>query len=454
MKTGSFTVRLVLQVALLVTLTAAAVLLAGGWLVQREMIRSIELLHEAEYDELRALIGTSQTLTAAEIGARIRYDTESDAALYYIQVHRADGQVLFRSPNLGENLLPDLSGGELHWTTSLPGVGEVRVSEFHFQPWHIQIASPLAPLQRLMGEYARVGGVLVAAAALAGVAVGYGFARVTLRPVRAIEQTARRIRGDNLGERIPTPSGNDELAALTRLLNETFERLEASFAQVTRFTADASHELKTPLALIQLNAERARARLGHDPEAVEAIGSLLEEIGRMHRIIESLLFLSKADAGVLALERKPIDVPAWLADFADDARVLAEDRGVRFELGPVASGPLGGEASLLRQLLLNLVANALHVSPPGGVVRLIAETRGGRWTFVVEDEGPGLPPDQLARVFERFVRLSRPGVDRGTGHGLGLAICQGIARLHGGEIRAENRSDRSGLRMVMTLPAG
>jgi signal transduction histidine kinase len=453
MKTNSFTARLTLRVTLLVTLTTAVVLVTGGLLLQREMIRSIELLHEGEYDELREMIGFEQVLTAEEIAARIRNDTESDAALYYTQVHRADGQVLFRSQNLGENLLPDLSGGELHWTTSLPGVGDVRVSEFHNGPWHIQIASPLAPQQRLLGEYVRVGAVLVLAVALAGIGLGYGFARVTLRPVRAIEQTARRIRGDNLGERIPVPDGDDELAALTRLLNETFERLESSFAQVTRFTADASHELKTPLALVQLNAERLRGRVAEDSEAADLVDNLLEEIGRMHRIIESLLFLSKADAGVLALELKPIDVDAWLRDFAEDARVLAEDRGVRFELRVGSEHPLRGEPNLLRQLLLNLVANALNASPSGGLVTLTASFAKGAWTFVVEDEGPGLPEQQLTRIFERFVRFERPGAEASGGHGLGLAICRGIATLHGGSLRAENRGDRAGLRMVLTLPS-
>jgi signal transduction histidine kinase len=453
MKVGSFTVRFVLQITLLLTGTTAAVLFAGGVLLRKEMIRSLELLHEAEYDELNELLGSGETLTGAQIEARIRADTESDAALYYTQVHRADGEVLFRSPNLGDNLLPDLSGGELHWTVSLPGVGDVRVSEFHNGPWHIQIASPLEPQQRLMGEYVKVGGGLVAGVALAGIVFGYGFARVTLRPVRAIEHTARRIRGDNLGERIPVPAGDDELAALVRLLNETFGRLEASFEQVRRFTADASHELKTPLALMRLSAERLRAQVGTAP-AVEIVDDLLEEIGRMHRMIESLLFLAKADAGVLPLERKPIEVGPWLRDFAEDASVLAEDRGVEFALGPVGAGTLHGEASLLRQLLLNLVSNALQVTPPRGRVVLTAVRSGREWTLVVEDEGPGLADDKLARVFERFVRFEHDAPSAEGGHGLGLAICRGIANLHGGTLNAENRRDRPGLRMILTLPEG
>lgn len=450
---GSFTFRLTVRFALLVTLTTAAVLTAGGWLLKQEMVRSIELLHEAEHDELREMLGPDQNLSAEEISARIRNDTESDAALYYTQIHRADGEVLFRSPNLGEMMLPDLSGRELHWNTLLPGLGEVRVSEFHDGPWHIQIATPLIPLQRLMTDYVRVGALLVAMVALVGVFMGYGFSRATLRPVRTIERTALRIRSDNLSERIPVPEGRDELAALARLLNETFGRLEASFEQVKRFTADASHELKTPLALIRLNAERLKPRLANDPEAESLVEDLLVEIDRLHQIIESLLFLSKTDSGALVLERRAIDVASWLADFAEDARVLAEDRGVHFEFGPVPAGTMIGEPNLLRQVLLNLTANGISVTPREGRIHLLVTRTSGNWVLTVEDEGPGLPEAQLARIFERFVRFEQPGVERNGGHGLGLAICKGIVSLHGGSIRAENRADRPGLRMIVTLPA-
>lgn len=450
---GSFTFRLTVRFALLVTLTTAAVLTAGGWLLKQEMVRSIELLHEAEHDELREMLGPDQNLSAEEISARIRNDTESDAALYYTQIHRADGEVLFRSPNLGEMMLPDLSGRELHWNTLLPGLGEVRVSEFHDGPWHIQIATPLIPLQRLMTDYVRVGALLVAVVALVGVFMGYGFSRATLRPVRTIERTALRIRSDNLSERIPVPEGRDELAALARLLNETFGRLEASFEQVKRFTADASHELKTPLALIRLNAERLKPRLANDPEAESLVEDLLVEIDRLHQIIESLLFLSKTDSGALVLERRAIDVASWLADFAEDARVLAEDRGVHFEFGPVPAGTMIGEPNLLRQVLLNLTANGISVTPREGRIHLLVTRTSGNWVLTVEDEGPGLPEAQLARIFERFVRFEQPGVERNGGHGLGLAICKGIVSLHGGSIRAENRADRPGLRMIVTLPA-
>lgn len=454
MNRHSFTARLTLRFAALVTATTAAVLAIGGWLLDRQTVSGLELMHEVEGLELSELLGTDVNLTAADIVRRIKHDADSDAALFYIQVHKEDGAVLFRSDNLGTAVMPDLSAAEPHWTARLPAIGDVRVSEFHSGPWHIQIGSPLAPARRLLRDYVQVSGLLVIGMAVASLGLGYAFSRYTLRPVRAIEATARQIRADNLSERIPVPAGRDELAALAELLNRMFDRLEASFEQVRRFTADASHEIKTPLALMRLNAEKLRPSLAGDPEGTAALEDLLEEIGRLHQIIESLLFLSKTDAGALVLELKALSPQTLVSGFAEDAQALAEDVGASFALTRDDPGGIRGEPNLLRQLLLNLLNNALAVSPPGGLVTLSSyRSNGDRWRFEVTDEGPGLPEEQLARIFERFVRFDHgPGDRQARGHGLGLAICKGIAELHRGTIRAENRRDRSGLRVTVELP--
>ncbi len=448
----SFAQRLTLRFAALVTATTATVLAVGGWLLNRQIIASAEFLHDVEFRELRGIIGNDPAITSVEIARRIAHDADSDAALYFIQIHSERGIVVFRSPNLGENFLPDLSGRELHWTFDLAGVGPVRISEFHDGPWHFQIASALAPLHRVLRDYVEVAAILVAGVGFLSVALGWAFARVTLRPIRAIEATANRIRSDNLSERIPVPSGRDELSALSQLLNQMFDRIEAAFSQVRRFTADASHEFKTPLALIRLNAEKLRASLADDPEGLSTLEDLLEEISRLHRMIDSLLFLSRAESGVLELRIKPMDVPAFLRDVAEDASALAQDQDVRFIMDDVQPGELTGEPTLLRQLLLNLVTNALNVSPPGATVTLSARHLSGGWHLEISDEGPGLKPEQLERIFERFVRFEAMPGKTSSGHGLGLAICRSIAALHGGTLRAENRQDRSGLRIVLKLP--
>ncbi|MDO8545301.1 MAG: ATP-binding protein [Opitutaceae bacterium] len=451
----SFTFRVTCRFALLVTATTAAVLLVGGLLLQHQNERGLELLHEIEARELRQLIGNDGSLGPEAVAARIKHDTETDAHLFVAQVTNAAGAVLFRSENLGETVLPAAAKDAPHWTTILPFFGKVHLSEFWLDPWRIQIGSPLAPAERVLRDYIRISLPLVLGVALLSVALGYGFSRATLRPIRAIADTANRIRADSLSERITMPPGNDELVALTRLLNQMFDRLQGSFEQVRRFTADASHELKTPLSLIRLNAEKLRTRVPNDPDAAAAAADILEEITQLHQVIDRLLFLAKSDSGALTPALRPVITETFVTTFSEDAQALAEDRNVRFELARNDPGEIRAEPDLLRQLLLNLVANAVAVSKPGGLVALSSAVTAGGRRFDVIDEGPGLPEPQLARVFERFVRFDLPpgqSGGRGGGHGLGLAICKSIVQLHGGTIRAENRADRSGLRVTVELP--
>ncbi|MBI5689125.1 MAG: HAMP domain-containing protein [Verrucomicrobia bacterium] len=450
----TFSQRLTLRFAALVTVTTAIVLGVGGWLLDGQMLHSLEVLHEGEFRELRGLIGDA-VLTPAEVARRISHDAESDAALYFIQVHSDQGQVLFRSANLGNNVLPDLTGHDLHASFDLRGFGPVHVSEFHAGPLHVQVASPLAPTQRVMRDYLEVAAFLCLAVAGLSVALGYAFSRLTLQPLRAIAETADRIRSDNLSERIPMTTGDDELTSLTRLLNQMFDRLQTSFEQVRRFAADVSHEVKTPLALIRLNAEKLQARLASDPEATAAVADILEEIAQINQVTDRLLFLAKSESGALKLAWRVVSPPALLGPLAEDAQVLAADRGVRFALELNDPGEIRVDPELLRQLLLNLVANAVSVSPAGGLVTLESRRTPGGWRLVVRDEGPGLPPAHLDRLFERFVRFdSEARREARPGHGLGLAISKAITDLHGGSIRAENRGDRSGLQVVVDLPAG
>jgi signal transduction histidine kinase len=450
----SLTVRLTAWFAVLASAVIVLVLVAGGWLLNRQMIRGLELLHEVEAVEMAELLESEVVLSDEEIFQRIYHDSETDAELFFIQIHDSVGRVRFRSSNLGDAMLPDLSGAVPHWTLALPDIGMVRASEFYMQDWHIQIASRMAPTQRVLDDYIRIAALLALGGVVTSIGLGWGFSRISLKPLRAIERTARQIGGDNLSERIPVPEGRDELAALSRLLNETFDRIEGAFDQVRRFTADASHELKTPLALMRLNAEKLRERLGTDEVAQESLDEVLEEIERMNQIIEHLLFLSKVDSGVLQIEKTRLVLPEWLESFFEDAHALADDQGGRFEGKIGGAGTLAAVPSLWRQLLLNLLTNALKFNAAGGLVSLQVVKQGGSWRWTMEDDGPGLPENELGRVFDRFVRLGAVGDEPvQPGHGLGLAICESIVALHEGEIWAENRRGRSGLRVVVVVPA-
>jgi signal transduction histidine kinase len=246
------------------------------------------------------------------------------------------------------------------------------------------------------------------------------------------------------------PAGRDELASLTQLLNQTFDRLEASFKQVRRFAADASHELKTPLALIRLNIERLRTRSNADPEFGVALGEVLEEIARLHQVIDRLLFLAKAESGAVPLALQRLDMAPFVEEFGADAQALAEDRRVEFRVSRNERGEIRADSDLLRQLLLNLVANSVAAAAPGGWVQLDSYSVGNEWRLTITDNGPGIPASDLSRIFDRFVRVR--SIQSSLGHGLGLAICKSIAELHHGSIAAENRCDTTGLCVTVSLP--
>jgi two-component system heavy metal sensor histidine kinase CusS len=279
-----------------------------------------------------------------------------------------------------------------------------------------------------------------------------GLSRLVLAPMRTIRDTANRIRSDNMSERIAVGDVRDEIADLARLLNQMFDRLEASFDQIRRFTSEASHELKTPLSLIRLNAEKMLTDDALPARHREPLQDMLEEVDGLNRVIEDLLFLSRADAHAIALHLTTQDPLPFLQAFAQDAAALAEHHGMRFELDHTGRGEASFEPKWMRQVLLNLLVNAIRVSPAGGLIRLQSTLDDGAWRLSLEDQGPGLTEEQRDRMFERFVRFAAPGVEKLPGTGLGLAICRSIVGLHGGRIQAKPAQQGPGLDVEIRIP--
>jgi len=314
------------------------------------------------------------------------------------------------------------------------------------------IGTSLAQVRKVMDGYAEISLVLVCFMLVVSIITGLALSRLALRPVRLIQETANRIRSDNLSERIPVAQVRDEISNLARLLNEMFDRLESSFNQTRRFTAEASHELKTPLSLVRLQAEKFLVEGGLTPAQEEAVQLQLEEIARLNQIIEELLFLSRVEAQAITPELRREDPRKFLRAFVQDARVLAESRGVRFAETLAGAGLVDFDPKWLRQVLLNLVSNALRYSPRGGLITLASDFTVESWRVAIEDDGPGVPAEQRERIFERFVRLDGGAREGEGGSGLGLAISRSIVTLHRGTIRAEAATRSTGLRVVFDLP--
>jgi len=326
--------------------------------------------------------------------------------------------------------------------------------------FRIRVAAPLAPVVEAVRLYTRIGLGLAGIALAASVAAGYALSRAALRPVRAMQRAAARISSDNLSERIPVGRVDDEISRLARLLNRTFERLESSFVQIRRFSEDASHEMKTPLSLIRLNVERLLGQEALAPAAREALHDTVEEIHRLDRLIERLLFLSRAQAGEVVLAADEQDPREFIASFSHDAGILAEARGAAYVEAANEGGRVRFDSGHVRQVLFNLLANALQAvstrprSDERGYVWLSSQFHDGWWRVTMEDDGVGLAPEQCEAIFGRFVRLPRTSsAATPSGAGLGLAICRSIAELHRGRIYAEPRTEGAGLRLILELPA-
>ncbi|MFG6489998.1 ATP-binding protein [Roseateles sp. BYS78W] len=445
--------RITLWYAITLTATLATLFIAGHYLLERYLVRQLDELNENQFKHLRAVLGQDYaSLTPAVIDERIREATESASSMFYTDMHGPMTNRFFRSSNLHGQSIPDIVGQNIY-SISVDGVGEVRVGEFLLRPFDVMVATPLAPVRDLMAGYRRVFFGLLLLALVLALLIGYGLSELFLRPVRVIQETANRIRSDNLTERIPVGNVKDEMSQLAAFLNQMFDRLENAFSEIRRFSAEASHELKTPLSLMQLHAERL---LGDDTltEAQrDSVMVQLEEIGRVNHIIDELLFLSRADAGAVLIELAQQSPAAFLGAFAQDANALAEYDGKHFVWTHTGEGSVSIDGKRIRQVLLNLLTNALKVTPLDSGVSMDSTLVDDRWRISIVDEGPGLTTEQCERMFERFVRFGNAAGGDTRGAGLGLPISRSIVKMHKGRIWATSRDVGRGLRVVIELPA-
>jgi len=443
--------RITLWYAVTVVSTLACLFIAGNYLLENQLIHQLDKLNETQFKQLKSTLGPNyKTLTAQTIDDRIREVTESASALFYIDLHGPMTNRFFKSNNLRGQTIPDIPGEDVY-TVDMSGIGELRVGEYPLPPFEVTVGTPMAPLRDAMTGYRKVFLGLLIATLIVSIAIGYALSQLMLQPVRVIQTTANRIRSDNLNERIPVGDVKDEISQLARFLNQMFDRLETSFAEIRRFTADASHELKTPLSLVRLHAERLLVNDYLGSAQKESVHVQLEELARVNRIIDELLFLSRADARAVSVDMKEQEPAAFLQAFAQDASALAEHHGRHFSYTHEGDGAVAFGEQRMRQVLLNLLSNAVSASPPDGCITLRSELLADVWRITVDDEGPGLDAEQRSRVFERFVRFNHAGSDD-KGSGLGLAICRSIVQLHRGRIFAAPGENGRGLQMVIEIP--
>ena len=286
---------------------------------------------------------------------------------------------------------------------------------------------------------------------LLGLGGGWLVSGLLLDSIRRIGGTARRIADGNLAERIPVRDMDRELGQLADVLNSTFARLEAAFERQRQFTADAAHELRTPLAVIISEAQTVLRRERSPGEYRDTIRACEQAAQRMRRLADSLLELARLDSACAQDPRTPADLARIAADCIAQVQPLAAERNIRIE-SDLQPGPLTGHPDRLARVFTNLIANALEYNRPGGRILVKTGTLAGEIIAVVADTGIGIAPEDLPHVFERFYRTAaaRSGAE---GHaGLGLAICKAIVEAHGGRMEAAS-TPGSGTSITVKFPA-
>jgi heavy metal sensor kinase len=283
---------------------------------------------------------------------------------------------------------------------------------------------------------------------------GYWLMRRSLRPVDEITERAEGITSSNLSERLPVIRTGDELERLSIALNRMIGRLEDAFQHINRFSADASHELRTPLTILQLELEGIINNQPLSGSLEEQIVSALEETHLMSRIVESLLTISRLDAGEARLDRSRLDLSDLATSTADEMRVLAQDKSISLRMSTQENVCVEGDRTRLQQVVANLIDNAIKYTPEGGSVEVKVQNQGANAVLEVTDNGVGIPTTAITHVFERFYRVDKARSRASGGAGLGLSIVKAICTAHGGEIALSSEEGRgSSFRVELPLSA-
>ncbi|MES2660606.1 MAG: HAMP domain-containing sensor histidine kinase [Verrucomicrobiota bacterium] len=367
----------------------------------------------------------------------------------YLVIEGPEGQILYQSANLKGELL----GGELGQARTIKVSGHSsRVGVWRVDPYVVRIGARLNVIQRFLKD---LGIGFAAALPAVGLVVFFGglwLGRRAVSPVAKLSAAAERISASNPTERLPQPAARDEISKLTEVLNRSFDRLQDSYEIATRFSADASHQLKTPVAILRAGLDH----LSHATDLSEAqsaeVSLLRQQTRRLTSLIEDLLLLAQADAGRMILEKEDLDLKILIEAASDDLQALVEGKDITVEESLPDPLPARADRRLVAMVLQNLVENAAKYTSPGGIVRIAGFQESGGLVVRISNTGKEIAAEDRERIFERFRRGPSVGGNV-RGYGLGLNIARELLRAHGGELRL-NESDPGWIEFEFRLPAG
>lgn len=409
----------------------------------------VELLPQHRQLDLGRVVGEMAELTA--LGDDL-----------YVRVVDQDGRVIYQSADSAPEVAARLRDvaedpADRPVTLRAPASGlwraiTRRVDDEEGRPAYVgQVAIPLREVEQTLARLRMILIWLLPCVMLLASGGAWLVLNRALSPLREVIRTAQTIQARDFSQRLRVPRTGDEIQALSETFNEMIGRLQRSFAQMRRFLSDASHELRTPLAVLKGEIELGLKAHPHADRCQEILETCSGEISRMSCLVETLLFLSHADAQEVALDVKPVSLGRLMEEMAEEARILAEPKRIHVELVNGSGALIQADEMRLKQLLLNLVGNAVKYTPEGGRIRLGCRAEHGAVELLVADTGVGIEAEHLPRIFDRFYRADQSRSRLDGGYGLGLAICRWIAEAHHGTIRVESSPGRGSV-FTVRLP--
>ncbi len=372
------------------------------------------------------------------------YDLEHSGD--FLQIYDEDGNWIFRAPALVRNQFALAAPATIKHQSfrnvqlaNQPFRFLTQRIEVNGRFYTVQTGVPTSQIVATLSLFRRYLLMLAPLLLLAAASGGYWLSHKALSPVDALTRTARSIGGNNLGERLEKLATGDELQRLSDTLNEMLARIESAFLRVTQFTADASHELRTPISLIRTEAEIALRKSRGDAEYREALRHILLEAERTSSLVEELLSLARADSGRESLHLTLVDLCAVIPEIANEWQHLIEARNLQFtQQFPHRAIPVLADRRALQRLLAILLDNAVKYTPPPGVVKIGLEVQGDKAVITVHDSGIGIAEPDQTKIFERFYRVDKARSRQLGGAGIGLAIAEWIVQQHHGSIAVQS----------------
>jgi heavy metal sensor kinase len=372
---------------------------------------------------------------------------------YIVLLSLIDGTLLYESNNWAGLSTPDADGkpDRMVFVTKKSPKGNIRVCLAYEYPFVIQIAYPEKYVDRALSHLLRVIIILIPVVFIFSVSGGWLIATLALRPFDRITEMANRITVSNLEDRIPDRGVLDEIGRLVTTINDMIGRLQHSFKQIREFSLNIAHELRTPLTILKGEAELAATKQMTPDEARQLANVFLEETVRISYIVDDLLTLAKADAGQMKIDQNDVEFSLLVDELYENAQLLAYKKDLTIRLDQNDHAAITGDPSRLRQLLRNLIMNAIQYTPPGGTIRITSKRETNILVVRVQDSGIGIDPEELPNIFKAFYRTESARIRARSGSGLGLAISRWITHAHGGTITVTSTPGQ-GSTFIVTLP--